>query len=468
MGAKVFTIGGVEKQLQPGWRLAMTINGRSTFNGRLPSVSGTDRPALDADFLMTDGGTPVFGGPITRAGEKGLVGGLAPIVTDFTASDNCLLAERRYVTVDIPAGATLKAALELVVPFLPGATLDAAQVVGPTLPAKSYADVRTDAVLNDFSVLSGGYLWAITSSKVLRMFQPGTLAAPFNIIQGAVCLAEGDIEVEPQRLGYANRVIVRSDSLRAVAEDAAAITARGLYELLVTAPDNSTQAALDATASTMLAKSLVQRKEVRYRTRSAGLVPGQTQTITAALRNINNTFLITDVMSVGVSTGPVYEVTAIEGTTYQEGWREFYQGAGGTTAVVAAGGGSALQRFAYPLGGTGVDAVEPNNAWVPASGGGAIGTNPFQAQISTVARGTRAATITGRLKAEDAGVSVKARLYDVTNGLVLPGESAAVTGTAWQTVTFGTTLTAGNVFYELQVFSATAGAWVRAAGFYLE
>lgn len=470
--AMVFEVEDVAKEVDLGWRMALTINGRSTFSGAIPSIPGTYRPALDNDFEAIDGVTPMFGGLITRSAETGFFTGSTAIKTAITASDYSILAEVRHITATIPSGTTLKAALLIALPYLQGVTLHAGQVDGPALPDLSPADQRVDAFLNDLSLHSGGYLWVIDSSKVLRMFLPGTVAAPFNIVDGPANPAEGDIVVEPKRKGYANRVIVRSNSLRAMAEDVPAQTAKGLiYEIVLTAPDNTSQDALDSIAVTALAKALVERREVRYRTRTPGLLPGMTQTINVAKRGINNTFLITEVTAVGIATGPVYEITALEGTTFLDGWREYLKATnGGSSTTVAGASGVVLQRFAYPLGGTGLDAaVAPGgSAWVPASGGGAIGQNPFQVQINTVARGTTAATIVGRLKADDASVGVKARLYDVTAAAACPGESALVTNTQWETVTFGTTLNPGSHFYELQLWSATAGAWVRAAGFYLE
>jgi hypothetical protein len=92
----------------------------------------------------------------------------------------------------------------------------------------------------------------------------------------------------------------------------------------------------------------------------------------------------------------------------------------------------------------------------------------MQVQINTVPRGTTAGTVVVRLRAFSAGVSVKARLYDVTDSVACAGESAPVTSTSWQTVTFSTTLTSGSHFYELQLLPGAANEDVFAAGGYVE
>lgn len=471
--AIALTIAAVDKTavLDQDWALSRAANEKATLTAEILSEDGTYRPQLDDEVRMTESAAPFFGGEIESLRERG-IGGSGPgaaIVTEIQCRDFNERMARRFVTATLAAGSTVKQAATELVAFMPGVTLHLGQVAGPALPELIWNDVLTAEAVKQVGELAGGWIAEIDADEVFRLYEPGTIAAPFNVTlenQTAV----GDIIVEPTRQGYANHVIARNATIRKTATAAVAYAANP-RELLVTVPDEAVEAAVQATADTFLARSLVQLKRVEYSTIDAGLKPGMTQVITYAPRNINNTFLVTEIDSRELAGGVLlHHVKAIEGLIYQTGWRQAWREFGGSQVTAVAGGGSSpvQQRFAYPLGGTGLDAVEPNNAWVPASGGGAIGTNPFQAQVNTAARGTLAATVTGRLKADDAGVSVKARLYDVTDGVVCTGESATVTSTAWQTVTFGVTLTAGSHFYEVQLFSATAGAWVRAAGFYLE
>lgn len=473
--AVVFEIAGVDKypDLERDWDLTRTANGKASLTAEILSDDGTYRPALDAPVRMATDGVTQFGGEIADTLERG-VGKSGPglaIVTEIQCQDNNGLMRARFVSGTLPDGSTVKQAAQLLVPFIPGATLDPAQADGPTLPELVWNDVLCSEAAGQVTDLAGGWIAEVDHDKVFRIFEPGTIAAPFNVTL-ANQKALGDITVKPTRENYANHVIVRNATIRKTATDAVAYAARP-REMLVTVPDETPEDSMQATADTLLARAIVELKRVQFPTDEPGLRPGMTLIVNYPPRNINNTFLVTDIGTLEIGGGKLlHTVTAIEGLVYQTGWRETWRqwtGGGGLTLAAGGSGGTGPARYAVPLGGTGLDSAETDGAgWFPASGGGAIGQSPFHAQISTVARRTTAATITGRLRAEDAGVSVKARLYDVTDNVACPGESAVVTSTAWETVTFGVTLTPGNHFYELQVWSNTAGAWVRAAGFILE
>lgn len=466
-------INGVSKEMLNGWRLSSPANGRASFQFDVLSRGGAYRPALDDQVLLTRGSDRLFGGFITDLRERGVGNEWLPdIVTEVTTIDFNVLADRRVMTATIPSG-TLKDTLTIVVSFLDGVTLDTTQVLGPVLPAMVYTDVKVVDMLNGLTTLSGGFVWAIDANKVLRMFEPGTEPAPFNIVSPSAD-ALGDVTVQPTRATYANRVIVKNATLRKQADDVAEQALRGVWEVVFSAPDETAEDALQAMADTALAQSTPMLKQVVYTTERAGLKPGQSQTITLANRNVNNTFLITEVNLSQFEAGVYrYQVTAIEGLVYQTGWRETYRNwnSGGSTNIAGgSGGGSAAppSRYAYFLGGNGVDATRsPTPTWVPASGGGAVGQGAIQVQLNTVVRRTTAATITARIRALDAGVSVKARLYDVTDSVACAGESALVVNTQWETVVFNATLTPGSHLYELQLLPGLADAEVMGTG-YLE
>lgn len=214
----------------------------------------------------------------------------------------------------------------------------------------------------------------------------------------------------------------------------------------------------------MLSAALVEWKEVRYPTLQTGLLPGMTQTITLADRGVNNTYLITEVNIEDGGGFALRRVRATEGVVYTTGWREQARNlfSGGSSSALAlpggAGGGAAAVRFFVFLGGSGVQYVQdPTPTWVDAS--------PMQVSIDTVPRGTVSADVTVQLRALDAGVSVQARLYDVTASSPCPGTSAVVTSTSWTTVTFTATLTAGSHRYTLQILPGAANADVGAIGY---
>lgn len=461
--AYVLTIGGSVKVMQPGWSITAVANGLDQFTFRVRSLDGSYRPTLDQEVVLTEGGVRIFGGNITAAPEAGLGGhGVVPIETTVTAMSFNALADRRLYSTTL-IGPTLKAALQDLVPYIPGATLDPAQVDGPTLPDVVYADVRVRAVLDDLTILSGGYLWEGNANNVWRMYLPGTAAAPFAVT-AANGLSHGDVVVEPTMEGYANVVIVRTATEHRVAFDTGAIATYGYWEAVYVAPDTTTEDACGAMATMILARSLVRRKTVRYFTYGLGLKPGQTQTITFAARNVNNTFLITGVKT--FDRGPLlidHEVTAIEGTAYQTGWQDKWRQMTGSTTRAAAiggggGGGPSVNRPLYFLGGSAVELVQsPTATWVPA--------NAIEIHIDTVARGSTTATVTARLRAVEAGVSVRARLYDVSASAPCPGLSAVVTSTAWTTVSFVVTLTPGDHIYRADVLPSVANSDVGFVGF---
>lgn len=463
-------INGTLQDMLYDWNIQLTQNGRSRFDCRICSIDGSYRPAIDEEVIVYFNTFRIFGGFIDNPVEAGAVdeGGI-PIVTSVSAADYNQLAERRYPEEVIPSGSLLSFLLRIV-PWLEGVTLDPLQVTGPTLPAKTYDAVMTRDILDDLTLLSGGYVWEIDVNQTLRMYLPGTLAAPFNIT-GTPNKAIGDVKVELKREGYANNIITRNATLRGQANNTIEQFAHGIWSLVVTAPDTTDQAGMDALAAMILARSLPIQKKVKYLTRDHGLRPGMTQTITVANRNVNNIFLITDVSIYGSEFGLVYEVTALEGLVYQTGWQQTYKqwssGSGMTVAGGAGGGGTLYTRYAYYLGGDGVMAVQsPTPTWVPATGG-VIGQGAIQVQINTIPRGTTLATVIARLRALDSGVSVQARLYDVTAAAPVSGASAVVTSTTWQTVAFGVSLTPGSHFYELQLLPGTANADVMGTA-YLE
>lgn len=496
------TINGVEREVREwSWRIRKTANGRGTFqceilsevetmtvggggggfllllgsgHGEETITTAPYRPALDEEVIVYDEyGDVIFGGLITSVRESGPDGlPVEDIVSSITATDYNVLAERRYVNDTIPAGSTLKDALTLLVPYLEDVTLDPTQVDGPTMEELVYEDVLTKDVLDDLSVASSGYIWEIDENRMLRMYEPGSLTAPFDITEAAQVVI-GDVVVEPTRDNYANRVIVRNKNLRAVAEDLVEQAAHGIWEVVYTAADTNGLPALQALADMILIRSTPVLRRAFYVVDERGLRPGQTQGIDLESRDLDNTFLLTDVEIATVPNSQTirYTVNAIEGLVYQTGWQETYRrwNSGGGLTINGGGiGGAQALRFAYFLGGGGTEAVVSDGPdWVPVAGGADPDTGSFQVQVNTIPRGTTLATVVVRMRALTAGVSVKARLYDVTDDTPCPGESATVTNTNWETKVFTATLTAGSHFYELQLLPGAANEPVMGVG-YLE
>lgn len=469
--AGVITINGIARDVQNGWSLRMAANARAQLSCEVLSINAAYRPTLDHVVTLTDNGTLIFGGFVSSAPEKG-VGSESwlDIITDVTATDYNSIAERRYINATIPTG-NLKSVLTAIVALLGDVTLHASQVNGPTIPDLVYSDVRLDSVLNDLTAMSGGWPWAIDENKALRMRDPAVVAAPFNIVASSgstLSAAVGDVEVEPSMEGYANSVVVKSANFRKTAVDAAGVAAHGVWQVVYTAPDDTAEAAMQALADSILARSLPLYKKVMYKTLTPGLRPGMAQTITLPRRNVNNTFLIMEVNLMQAEDGiHYYHVTAIEGTVYQLDWREMYRKWSGTASgsvsggVTTGGGGvPAFTKRVYDVGGSELTAVQsPTPTWVSASMGG------IRAQIDTTDIGTTTVTIKARLRALTVAVTVQARLFDITANAPCAGLSAVVTNTDWEQVTWSVTLTAGAHFYELQLLPGSANEDVQGTGY---
>ena len=170
----------------------------------------------------------------------------------------------------------------------------------------------------------------------------------------------------------------------AIAENTAEQSVHGIWEAVVSAADITDYNLALAAAQAYLAMHLLVPRTVTYRTRERGVMPGQAQTITIPSRNLNSTFLITDVTGGNQSGGKSVEwtVTAIESLTPGAApqWRDTYKqwsgsvGGAGTAIATgggggASGGGSVGPAPVYYLGGTPTTYVQsPGPSWLPADG----------------------------------------------------------------------------------------------------
>lgn len=202
-------IDGTSVEIQPDWRIDETLNERNTMRFRLLSLDGTYRPASRAEIAFYVDSVLYFAGHIHQSTEGGLGGyGVAALNHQFGAVDYNALPDRRQVELTLAAG-TLKSWLqneieELVAIY--GVTLDPAQVTGDTYGEVVFERGMLTDLLNNISVISG-YAWEIDYTKVLRMFAPGTTAAPFDIADGDGHVI-GDLTVTPTLTDYANRIRV--------------------------------------------------------------------------------------------------------------------------------------------------------------------------------------------------------------------------------------------------------------------
>jgi len=87
----ILTITGVTKNIQPGWSLEATANGRNTFNFSIISLDGSYRPALDDDVIFYESVSIVSSSVaspsvITTLEDHGLVTGQSVEIAGHTGS----------------------------------------------------------------------------------------------------------------------------------------------------------------------------------------------------------------------------------------------------------------------------------------------------------------------------------------------------------------------------------------------
>ena len=238
-----------------------------------------------------------------------------------------------------------------------------------------------------------------------------------------------------------------------IASYAAEIAAHGRWEAVIQSPETTSQAAADILSAAYLAVHLPVPDTVRYDTYAVGLRPGQTQTITVPTRNINNTFLITDVSTKHLDDAHVLRsVTAIESLLLQSAdrWRDTYKLWSGDVSGSAAliGGGTIIQAggTVYSFGGS-------QTEWQQTLAGGWVAANSTRVLINTAVRGSLIGTCYVWLRS--AVGSVTARVRNITDGATV-GTSVAITNTSLTLTSFGVVLTAGARWYEIDLSPSVA------------
>lgn len=145
-------------------------------------------------------------------------------------------------------------------------------------------------------------------------------------------------------------------------EDAGEITANGLSEIAVAYPDVYDKVTAQGLADEILAQSLDIKTEVEYDTYGLGLQPGMTQTITAADRAVNDSFLITEVQtrSQQMTQDVSRHVKAIDGTSFRGSFRDVYRAWLGD-GITSSSSGPAVSTGGGIPGGTDGDVQFNNN-----------------------------------------------------------------------------------------------------------
>lgn len=277
----------------------------------------------------------------------------------------------------------------------------------------------------------------------------GNSIALSEAASNALWITEGGGEVSTLQLGA-------DESLGnvAIAENVSAQAGgANLVERTVSHPEVRDRTTAQLLANGYLVKFLSEPNVVSYETRELGLHPGQQQAIVLPRRNLNATFLITDVEVFSIGTKLRSKVTAVEGLTVPELDSEAFRTmlTGGTSAglsigslVVGSGGGGTGFAGTHVLGGTGFTPL-------PMAG------TPAYVAVTPSYRFTARTSFTALVRvwmwAKAAGVTPTARLRNITsNTTVGSATGSAVTAQPSSPSTFYASLVAGEE-YELQGIS---------------
>lgn len=189
-----FTIGGVDVLPYVEHRsltLDKMANGRSVLRCRVNDPGETFVPDVRDDVVFALDGSTVFGGVVwdmeAQMTVKAAVAGGAQGYTyvlhcvDFAAFTDVVLIN------GIVGPDTLDAILATLVANLAlhGITLDAAQDTGPSLPAQGWEFLTIRQALDRLAQQTG-WIWRISPTGELRMFDPTSVTAPTSIVDAVV------------------------------------------------------------------------------------------------------------------------------------------------------------------------------------------------------------------------------------------------------------------------------------------
>src|SRR5688572_16601276 len=112
------TINGVERDnLLESVSLRMTQGNVSTLDFAVDSDDASYRPEIDDVVFFSENGTQKFKASITETREEAITPdapSLPNIVTRCSAASQEVILTFRFVTITIPAGSTLKEAIQLI------------------------------------------------------------------------------------------------------------------------------------------------------------------------------------------------------------------------------------------------------------------------------------------------------------------------------------------------------------------
>jgi hypothetical protein len=238
-----------------------------------------------------------------------------------------------------------------------------------------------------------------------------------------------------------------------------------IVEQILTMPDVLDKDQADEIAQGILDQRSPDAQQITVHTRTEGFAPGQSVTMDFDARGgVSGTYLVTQVKTeIRYDAVRHYYLTLTGASAYRgsylDQWRDLTGGGSSSTIAVVSGvsggstggGGAALAAPVY-LGGSRTSSIAADTAaYTPV-----LDYVPYHATSSFTGR------VRAIVRARDSGVSVTARLYDVT-GATSAGGGSAVTSQSETASTFLVSITGGHE-YRLEILSSGDGKGVYGIG----
>jgi hypothetical protein len=238
-----------------------------------------------------------------------------------------------------------------------------------------------------------------------------------------------------------------------------------IVEQILTMPDVLDKDQADEIAQGILDQRSPDSQTVNVHTRTEGFSPGQSVTMDFTARGgVSGTYLVTQVKTeIRYDEVRHYFLTLTGASAYRgsylDQWRDLTGGGASSAIAVVSGvssgstggGGSVLAAPVYLGGSRSVSIAADTAAYTPV-----VDYVSYHATASFTGR------VRAVVRARDSGVSVTARLYDVT-GAASAGAGSAVTATTETDSTFLVTITGGHE-YRLEILSSGDGKGVYGLG----
>jgi hypothetical protein len=207
-------VNGTERDVAlPTMSVQHVVNGPDILEGDIQDDDGSIALVLDQVVVLyqTDVSpeTVYFEGLLQTKGNNTWTGHGYARLRKITAFDYSVYTTFVDASLETDGTDSLSDALQsLVTDHLAdyGVTLDPSQATGPTIEPNSFAGVKAQAILNSLSEQTG-WVWKIDASKQLRMWDPATEAADFNVTADNDTYLQ-DIATNELRQRSYNRVFV--------------------------------------------------------------------------------------------------------------------------------------------------------------------------------------------------------------------------------------------------------------------